>query len=264
MDPMSRFAHCSFGTRGICTILLSVALTALLALVTAAAAEEAEAKLPEDGMWARYAGEWEQLNNGAKTSHKVTLSFVGRVMEGDEPCQWIEINTVVPAGDPEQGTYIHKLLVRQKDLLESKNPLEKIVRVWSKFKDKEPVDVSPDEHRHDIMFGPLMLWTPGVLKAAGRSDQAKDVDYQKGRLKACRPRTGSLSLPVRDANGTIVVTWSRTYTAWQHADLPIGFSQAQVTDEVAAADGKVRSLLLGVYLLEDAGTGAKSELPDKN
>ena len=263
MNPRSQLGHYSFRNLRLCKSLLSVALAAQLAPLTAATGEVPEAQLPADGAWARYAEEWQRLDNGAKTSHKITLSFVGRVMEQDEPCQWIEIKTVVPAGDSDEGTYVHKYLVRQSALLKGNNPLEEVVRVWSKDKDNAP-DVPPNTQRHDIGFGSLLLWTPGVLKDAGRSDQAKDIDYQKGRLKSCHARTGRLSLPVRDKNGNVEFTWSRSFTAWQHPDLPIGFSGAEVRDEILSSDLNVRSAQSTVYTLEDAGTGAKSELPDNN
>src|SRR5260370_29625071 len=133
------------------------------------------------------------------------------MIDEDEPCQWIEIKTGVPRGDSDGGQYIHKFLVRQKDLLASKNPLENVVRAWRQLKDNAP-DNPPRTQRYDIGLGSLLHWTPGVLKDAARSGQTKDVEYQKGRLKDCRPRSGRLSLPVRDTNGNLEVTWSRTFT----------------------------------------------------
>src|SRR5258708_29485261 len=71
--------------------LLSTAMIALLVPVAIAADDESAAKLPEDGAWVRYEAQWGGGDDGAKSVRKTTLSFVGRVIEKDEPCQWIEI-----------------------------------------------------------------------------------------------------------------------------------------------------------------------------
>jgi len=263
MDLNSRIERSSAANRVLLRAAIWVSVAAILAASATSAKEESEPTLPDDGAWARYEVEWNRLDNGEKSSRKVTLSFVGRVMEQTMACQWIEIKTIVPAGDADEGTYLSKYLVRQEDLLKSNNPLVDVIRAWSKFNDGAP-HAPARTQRPDIGWGSLLLWTPGALKDATRSDGMKDVEYQKGRLKACFPRTGRLSLPVRDANGNVAITWSRKFTIWQHADLPIGFASAEVTDEVLGSDGKVRSEQSTVFILEDAGNGAKSELPDSN
>ena len=130
--------------------------------------------------------------------------------------------------------------------------------------DDEAPYVPPEYQRHDLGYGLLFLWAPGVLKDADSPNESKNVEYQKGRLKRAKPRTGRQMLSIQDAAGKIEFTWSRKYTAWQHADLPIGFASAEIVAEVLDADHKVRSLQSTVYLLEDAGTGAKSELSENN
>jgi hypothetical protein len=229
---------------------------ALATPVAIAAKDEPAAKLPEDGAWVRYQQDWERLDNGLKETRKITVSVVGHVVENDEACRWIELKHLVSEGD-EKGTWIFKLLIRENDLMENENPLERVIRAWLQSPDKEITLFEPDE----TSFLPILLWTSGTPKKPSTADETKNIEYQKGRLKAAHAKVGQIVIPER-TRPDYRNSWD--YTLWQHTDLPIGFAEARIKYEVRGPDMKDRTQQVTVYLLEDAGTGAKTELPDNN
>src|SRR5215472_8728295 len=116
--------------------------------------DEPQPVLPRDGAWVQYQWDWNRLDNGQKMSATVTLSFVGTIVEKDERCRWIELKYVIPEGD-EKGTLIEKLLVREKDLLESANPMENVLRTWISFNDR-PVVLKEFPETNDTAIGPIL------------------------------------------------------------------------------------------------------------
>jgi hypothetical protein len=225
--------------------------------------EDRQRELPGDGAWAQYQWDWHRLDNGQKMSATVTLSMVGVVVEKEEPCRWVELKYVIPEGD-EKGTLIEKLLIREKDLFKSANPMEHVLRTWVRFND-EPVRRKESHENNDMAIGPMLLWTPGVLKSASRTGPTKDIEYQRGRLEAAHSWTGKMILPESDQSGNVVLRRSRKFTLRVHDEQSIGFAEAEVQDDVYNADmTALRSQQVGIYLLQDMGTDAKSALPDSN
>jgi hypothetical protein len=225
--------------------------------------EEPQPALPRDGAWVLYQWDWNRLDNGQKMSATVTLSFVGTIIEKDERCRWIELKYVIPEGN-EKGTLIEKMLVRERDLLESPNPMENVLRTWISFND-DPVRLKEFPETNDIAIGPMLLWAPGVLKNAAATNARKDIEYQRGRLKAARTWAGKMTLPETDQGGNVVLRRLRQFTVWTHNELALGFAEAEVRDEVYNVDMTVlRSQQVAVYLLQDAGKDARTALPDKN
>jgi hypothetical protein len=55
-------------------------------------------------------------------------------------------------------------------------------------------------------------------------------------------------------------------TVWQHPDIPVGFARMQCTtmSSVSFVTKKAKAVEVAEYRIEDAGTGAQSELPDNN
>jgi hypothetical protein len=225
--------------------------------------EERQRELPRDGAWVQYQWDWHRLDNGQKMSATVTLSIVGVVVEKDEQCRWVELKYVIPEGD-EKRTLIEKLLIREKHLLESANPMEHVLRTWVRFND-EPARLKEPHQINDTLIGQMLLWTPGVLKDASLSGVPKDIEYQRGRLRSANSWTGKMVLPETNKDGQVVLRRSRKFALRRHAELPIGFAEAEIKDDVYDVDmTTVRSQQVSVYLLQDAGTDAKSSLPDNN
>jgi hypothetical protein len=225
--------------------------------------ENLHRELPKNDAWVQYQWDWNRLDSGQKMSATVTLSIVGSVVENDEPCRWVELKYVIPEGS-EKGTLIEKLLIREKDLLASANPMEHVLRTWVRFND-EPVYLKEAYNNKDEAIGPLLLWTPGVLKNVAKGGDPKDIEYQHGRLKAAQPWAGRMVLPETNKDGVVVLHLSRKYTLWRHADLAFGFAEAEIKDDVYNLDKtKVLSQQVSVYVLQDAGVGAKTALPDSN
>jgi hypothetical protein len=73
-----------------------------------------------------------------------------------------------------------------------------------------------------------------------------------------------LLLTEASEDGQVVLKRSRTVAARMHLDLPIGFAEAEIRDEVYSADlTALRSRAIESYVLQDFGTGATSTLPDR-
>lgn len=212
----------------------------------------------------QYQYEWQRVDNQVKAEGTVTLSCVGSVVEHDEPCRWIELKEVIDAGR-EKRTSVYKMLVREKDLRESGNPLGNVLRTWFQENGEPPRPVNANRERFDAMLGALLLWTPGVLKGTRAGDKVKDIDYQAGRLKRAQSRSGQVALVLRNADETSVRDWSRRFLIWHHAELPIGFAEAEIHDDISDPETKrVVNQQRTVYRLQDAGANAKSALPDRN
>jgi hypothetical protein len=241
-----------------------VVVAALLGMTPAIGhAEDRLRQLPKDGTWVRYQKDVANLTNDKKYDPiKVTLSFVGSAVDEGEPCRWLELKHVIPEGRDGAGTYVSKVLVPERDLLESESPFEHARRTWVRRLDG-PVTKAPEGGRDDMTFGELLLWTPGMLKGSSLAkDQTKDIEYQRGRLKGAQARTGRLVHQWRDKNGT-EDKYTKSYTAWQHPDLPIGFAEARIVQEQFINDRPLSKFSID-YRIEDAGADAKTELPDNN
>ncbi|MSR57330.1 MAG: hypothetical protein EXS05_06630 [Planctomycetaceae bacterium] len=219
-------------------------------------------QLAKDGAWVQYQWDWERLDNGQTMSGKLTLSFVGSLVENGEPCRWIELKYVIPEGN-EKGTLIEKLLIREKDLLESENPIETVLRTWVQFND-EPAYRKEPHQNNDSTSGTTLLWTPGAMKKAV-AGTPRDIEYQQGHLKAAKAWSKNVLLAEKNQDGKVVAHRSRRYTSWLHADLPVGFAQAEIKDDLYNLDKtKILMPTVSVFLLQDTGTDAKSALPDCN
>jgi hypothetical protein len=227
-------------------------------------ADDGNRELPKDGAWARYDENWERLDNGQKVSYSATLSFVGKLVEKDELCRWVEMKYVALDGPEKDTLIISKMLIREKDLHESENPITCVLRCWEQVND-EPARLSDAHQNYASTIGPLLLWTPGALKNAAAAGKPKDIEYQQGRLKAAKAWTGKMKIAERNQAGHVVIQRLRQFTSWQHADLPVGFAEAEIKDDVYNADmTRLYSRSVSVLLLQDAGTDATSALPDCN
>jgi len=220
--------------------------------------------IPKDGSWVRYQKESTSLTPvlRKKGPIQVTLSFVGSAVDEGDHCRWLERKDVIPEGSDGAGTYVYKVLVPEKDLFESENPFEHARRTWVRGPNGK-ISKAGEGVRDEMIFSDLLLWTPGLLKGStAADDQAKDIEYQRGPLKAAQARTGKLVHRWRLQTATEVM-YTKTYTAWQHPDLPIGFAEAHIEQD-QFSQGRLTpiSRFAIVYKIQDVGTDAKSELPD--
>jgi hypothetical protein len=248
-------------------LIFSVALG--MALLAASAqsivrGEDAREALPKDGTWVRYEREFDNpAAPQVKHVSKVTFSLVGTVVEDGKPCRWVEAKSVFQKGQ-EKTAALTKMLIPEAAFLEPGNPAEHTIRWWMTKADGSVVKLPIEPARARIAgltYAPMFLWTPGALKTLTQIDDPKDFEYQNGQLKGAQAWTGKIVLT--DAGADRKSRWESTYTMWRHPELPMGCAQIRVRDEATPVVG-TGTTMLWVYRVEDAGTGAKSDLPDNN
>src|SRR5262249_47962247 len=148
--------------------LIVALLIAFTGGAVATRGDDAAPVLPRDGAWGRYEIE-HFLSNGTKLTPLVTLSFVGSVVEYADPSRWVEVKGVIPKGGKGEGTHLAKVLIRERDLIESKDPLGHPLRIWA----RHPGEPQAQLAKVAFTTGPnLMLWAPGALKTLKESDES--------------------------------------------------------------------------------------------
>lgn len=247
--------------RRIARVFLAIVLLAGFSRA-AVRGEDPARELPKDGAWVRYRVEGVERQNGQEGAYTatVTVSLVGSAVEDGVPCRWRESKVVYHEPAKIARTVINKLLIPQSDILESEKPWEHVRRGWVWAKDKSAVQVPKVD---DSRYRDLLLWAPGVAKSLEiAKNEAKDIEYQQGRLKNVQGRTGEFV-----DKGTFPKNqeWKRVtkYTVWLHPDLQFGFAETRIVTE-SFVDGKKMQSSSSVFSIQDAGTDAKSELPDNN
>jgi hypothetical protein len=216
--------------------------------------DDVRTELPKDGAWVRYQAELEDLRSGKKYTRDIRLSFVGTAVEDGQTFRWLEQRESDSGGGVPPKFEIFKVLVPEKQLLESSLPFETVRRAWLRKFTGEIEDVTNKPLLIQGNFAPYLLWTPGMLKSSSLlEDQTKDIEYQRGRLQGATARSGKVEMPEKLKP---LLHW--TYTAWQHPDLPIGFAEARIASLVEEGAG-----LMHIIRLQDVGADAKTELPDQ-
>src|SRR5262249_47690506 len=107
----------------------------LLIVPSVAPADEAPAKLPPDGWWARDFVRLKSEPKNDECTFKGTYALVGTTIENDQKCRWVEMKSVPVIDGNEQPATAIKFLVPEKELLESVKPLDSLVRAWQKDAD---------------------------------------------------------------------------------------------------------------------------------
>jgi hypothetical protein len=216
---------------------------------------------PDDGAWVRYQFVAGYKGEKEDSSMTVTLSLVGTTDDDGVRCRWIEIKTVMEEPAELAGTAIVKLLLPEKDLLESASPFAHIRRHWRRVRG-EPVKEGPllvDAASYEN----LLLWMPSMLKGSEPVEaEAKDIDFQRGQLKNAQARTGE-HVYKRPGPGKTEIRRVIKYTVWQHPDVRFGFAEAKLLGDRFYGNTKFKQVT-SLYRIQDTGTGAKSELPDNN
>ena len=242
---------------------------------------ESPVPLPPDGAWVRYRSDSQETTQKLKgkfkltlegkeyekeyttrRSEQITLAFVGSAVEDSEPCRWVEIRV---EDTEEDKVRLYKILIKEKALLGAKDPLaaKNVVRTWERKSDGTIArrDEPPS-------FSLLFFWTPGALKHAAKAAEPIDVDYGAGgRLAAAQPWIIKDSRTSRPILGLMKTHWHETATVWTHPDLPVGYARLHLASDMLLSIGwgtQLKLITSTDHILDDAGTGAQSELPDSN
>ena len=228
-------------------------------------AEDPQPNLPKNGSWVRYRKVVEDKVTGRIPGEiSVTMSMTGTVVEDGQACRWVEWKSVARDGADGREVRVLKVLVPEKDFWESDKPFENARRAWI-LKPDAPAYAVPAANLVGTarsVLQELMLWTPGMRTNARivQNDQ-KDIEYQRGRLVDAVALRGKLFMD----QGTKTVKTELAYTAWQHSDLSFGSAEVQIIAATFVNAEVTPSRRISVaYYLQDAGTDAKSELPDNN
>ncbi len=235
--------------------------------------------LPPDGSWVRYVASHESTSHpyrGRKSkfdanvdtekvkrwSERITLSFVGRTVENGVPCCWVEIRAEKPDQQADKP-YAFKVLLKEERLLSDKHPLaeENVLRVWQQTPD------GTVSRRDDALgYSDLFSWTPGAVRQLKPTGETRDIDFASGRLSSATAYSGKTTTNAYVALGVIRIHLEEQMTVWVHPDLPAGFAGMRTEENSTARFMTHPATLHNVteYVLDDAGTGAQTSMPEHN
>ncbi len=229
----------------------------LLLAASTARADGMFYQLPADGTWAKYdlkmtlaMGDTKMQGDGA-----LRMASVGRSVEKDEPCRWIEVDFQVklsqgPDGGPQEQQYVLKVLIPEKHLKAGENPLDHMVRGWIREGDGDAVALAEPK---SFDKSPLPVVLSGPLQDVKRLEPI-EVESKLGKL-SCRGTAGMLEAD--DKRKTQLAIENR-----HHPKSPFGVVTSQW--KVEFADGAPLEAVMTMDLkLSDLGTDAKSELPEQ-
>lgn len=226
----------------------------MLNLIPLSAADSTP-RLPKEGTWTKYQVIIRR-DNGTEVNFTEKISLLGGEQWNGEACRWVEIEEMYEGQDKPQ---IHKLLVPEKDLLRSDQPLASVKQWISKYEDK--VTVQADDYLDRAgAFGASFVFLPGLLKETKPVDEPKQVEYQAGRLSVEKGRKGTYvwSRKFQTVEGSVKFTWE--YIQWLHPDVPFGFAHARMKLTVKSTIQDAARVSDYEFLLKETGTGAKSAI----
>ncbi len=243
-----------------CLALLVLALTA-----TTAGADGMFYQLPEDGTWAefKFRGKMTIMEEDRSITGTIRIASVGRTVEKDEPCRWIEVKLDMNrgGGNDDETSIISKVLVPEKFLVPGNKSLSNAVRAIIKEDEGEPKEVDdPENFEH----GPLPMILADPLKKS-KELEAREIKSKLGK-RSCRGVSGRMSFKPGHSERIAV----RVQT-WLHPDAPFGVVSNRWTfeeqppkgDEKKPDEEGSRMKMTWTSTLSDFGTGATSELPDE-
>jgi hypothetical protein len=187
----------------------------------------------------------------------MTVSSVGRLTIKDTMCRWIEIKVVQKTGSGVERTDVFKLLIPEKHFFDGSNPLDHMVRAWSRrgqMPSNEPATIRLDNTAVDrVPLNPLFFGTPPDAK----SIESAPVTSVLGELP-CAGASGSHSVAVGTKGDRVVYTYERRV----HPKSPFGIVSYHIESErIQGATSSGRKSISN-YTLVAFGEGARSELPD--
>jgi len=239
---------------------------ALLVLAPVAATARADGmvyQLPEDGTWAEFKsrGEMTVMEKDQSVTGTIRIASVGRTVEQDAPCRWIEVKLDMKRGDNDEVSIISKVLVPEKFLVAGEKSLQHAVRAIIKEGESEPKEVDDPEN---FDHGPLPLILADPLKKS-KELEAREIKSKLGK-HSCKGVGGRLSF--KPAHSERIAVRVQT---WLHPDAPFGVVSNRWTFEEQPPKGDEEKLdeegsrmkMTWTSTLSDFGTGATSELPDE-
>lgn len=219
-------------------------------------------KLPKDGTWVEYNIEMKtdgpQMQDMTGT---MKLKSVGSATENGEKYRWFEIEFKGESNGMKQNAVI-KALIREKELKAGAKDGIKILRGWQQTTDggkkMDPKELSETELSAN---GPIGFFFGTKLTKTKKVKQAKEIQYQKGKLKLTEATTGELNLKLNE-NTPKGFKQKVKQTIWKHKSVPTGTAALEVQMEVHNKDKLLMKMRM-MCNVQDYGTGAKSSLPDK-
>lgn len=246
--------------------LRSIVLGIPFIVLPAAVAAET---LPKAGTWARYYV-YQKYQSGVERSYRQTIRFLGTVTENGEKHRWVEFVNVgrLKTSEGKPITEIYRLLVPEKVLRESTNPLRQFVRGWwsqqgAPRKSFETLDLRRMRHNLDQYFGPSLVWLPGLSKSAKATKNSRTVHYQNGQLNIEKGHRGT-HMAVRRTTPPVVYSWKTSYEIWRHksvAMMAAGEFRTVLCSRRAKDKEKVRYTTTFSYTIEAWGSKGESSLP---
>ncbi len=235
-----------------------IVLLLLLAAAGSARADGLLYKLPEDGTWATYELDGSGKNIGEfgadlTMKGRLHIASVGRVMENDQPCRWIEVQFDVEnkiGHEQSKKSDWWKLLISEKHLINGQSPLNHTLRAWyrSEADDCSQKIDSPSDGRT-----PLPIILSGPLENSKRLEAA-ETESKLGKL-TCNGIQGTLTLKSRrGALPEIRQKWK--LESRLHPDSPFGVVASSWTLD------SPRGTLVWHLKLVDFGKNATSKMPD--
>lgn len=246
---------------------LHLVLVCVLVCHAPLSADENVSQLAADGWWISYLTTAKAVagQNVNEYTLKATYSLVGTDVVDGERCRWLEVNSVFSRKGQNDSVYLAKLLVSEKDLLESEEPVDMFKRAWLKVNDQ---DVRAATVGKDLTpYNTRMIVFPGAWQKTERIGNEKIIDYQRGRLTIPEARTRQVNMPDKTipqrAKKPIAVKEVAEYTAWFDPKTSPAVATARIQRKIYY-DDKLSATIEDDIVLQDHGTDAKSQLPENN
>lgn len=167
--------------------------------------------------------------------------------------RWIELNLTLHQDAGDQRS-LFKLLLPG-DRIADGEPLEHVAKGWLKRDgEQEPL---PFPELRDLERALLQALLPGSIAETAEVDEFRRVDYQRGRLECPSAVAG------REVVKTDSIEADAEFTVWPHEEIPFGTAAVKIVAEGRSqSNGGLPRTVLD-FVVNDFGTGAESELPDR-
>lgn len=244
----------------------SIAITAALALWIGrgALAGGIIARAAPDGAWARFEGTRTNTKpTGEETAgpETVTISFVGTTQIDGESCRWIEIATELTQDNGKKFTEVQKLLIPQKHLTGTDDPLEHVKKAW-RWNSVVPRERALTELNRDEVrtWRILRTWVRPYL----REPLADEARVEAGRIECMFGEVDCVGLAGTERGVeplTGIVTESK-FLLRLHPDAPFGVAAWE--HELKLSKDEPFGTTTTRLRLVKVGKDGKSALPDAN
>ena len=242
------------------TLLIPIFTAVLALLVTDASANSIIYKLPKDGTWAVYEGDYtmEIGDRRQEGKGKLWIGSVGETTVDGKKCRWIEARFDMPRGNSGRDKSVLKFLVPEEELAKGRSPLEHVVRAWFKDGSKGTKKI---ENANKPTLTPLPLLLAPPLKNEKKLP-AEKVTSKLGEL-SCEGVTGTFKMPVPEA---LASTLSAEITVENRLSdkAPFGVITFKWVNRAKMGSQMPPATQTIDFKLTDLGTDAKSKLPKKN